>query len=379
LPHPGPRPPAPGIRIKMLRYLSPRDIDWTILIIVLLICSVGVLQIYSATRDTDFQSAWWKQIVYVLGGLFFMWILLAFDYHSLLHYVPALYIASVLALLLTYLVGDKVYGSRRWIPLGAGIHLQVSEFVKLVIILLVARYLTDLKTEELDIREMLKLAGLVVIPTALVLKQPDLGTALAYIAVLIAGAFLAGLRWKYIAAIAVVTVFVLPVSYVYLPDYQKARLVGFLDPERDPQGKGYQLIQSQIAVGAGGMLGKGTAKGTQTQLRFLPVPHKDFIFSAFAEEHGFVGVVVMLALFFVLIMRIVQNAQTAPDRVGMYICMGVAALFLYHMLVNVGMVVGLMPVTGIPLPFMSFGGSSVWTDFLALGLVNNVRLRRFVN
>jgi len=363
----------------MLRYLSPRDIDWTILIIVLLICSVGVLQIYSATRDTDFQSAWWKQIVYVLGGLFFMWILLAFDYHSLLHYVPALYIASVLALLLTYLVGDKVYGSRRWIPLGAGIHLQVSEFVKLVIILLVARYLTELKTEELDIREMLKLAGLVVIPTALVLKQPDLGTALAYIAVLIAGAFLAGLRWKYIAAIAVVTVFVLPVSYVYLPDYQKARLVGFLDPERDPQGKGYQLIQSQIAVGAGGMLGKGTAKGTQTQLRFLPVPHKDFIFSAFAEEHGFVGVVVMLALFFVLIMRIVQNAQTAPDRVGMYICMGVAALFLYHMLVNVGMVVGLMPVTGIPLPFMSFGGSSVWTDFLALGLVNNVRLRRFVN
>jgi rod shape determining protein RodA len=255
----------------------------------------------------------------------------------------------------------------------------VSEFVKLVIILLVARYLTDLKTEELDIREVLKLAGLVVIPTALVLKQPDLGTALAYIAVMIAGAFLAGLRWKYIAAIAVVTVFGLPVSYAYLPDYQKARLVGFLDPERDPQGKGYQLIQSQIAVGAGGMLGKGVTKGTQTQLRFLPVPHKDFIFSAFAEEHGFVGVVVMLALFFVLIMRIVQNAQTAPDRVGMYICMGVAALFLYHMLVNVGMVVGLMPVTGIPLPFMSFGGSSVWTDFLALGLVNNVRLRRFVN
>ena len=257
--------------------------------------------------------------------------------------------------------------------------MQVSEFVKLVIVLLVARYLTELKTDELEIRDMLKLAGLVLIPTALVLKQPDLGTAVAYVAVLVAGAFLAGLPWKYIVTIGVIAVIVLPLSYAYLPDYQKARVVGFLDPERDPQGKGYQLIQSQIAVGAGGMFGKGVTKGTQTQLRFLPVPHKDFIFSAFAEEHGFVGVVFMLALFFVLIMRIVQNAQTAPDRVGMYICMGVAALLLFHILVNVGRVAGLIPVTGIPLPFMSFGGSSIWTFFMALGLVNNVRLRRFVN
>ena len=363
----------------MPRYLSPRDIDWTALVIVLLISAVGVLQIYSATRDTDFQSAWWKQIVYVVGGLLFMWILLAFDYHSFLHYVIWLYVASCALLLVTYFVVDKVYGSRRWIPLPGGIHLQVSEFVKLVIILLVAWYLTDLKTDELEVRDALKLGGMVLIPTVFVVKQPDLGTAGAYVAVLVVGAFLAGLNWKYMAAIAVMTAVVLPLSYVYLPDYQKARVVGFLDPERDPQGKGYQLIQSQIAVGAGGMFGKGVTKGTQTQLRFLPVPHKDFIFSAFAEEHGFAGVVVMLALFFVLIMRIVQNAQTAPDRVGMYICMGVAAMFLYHVLVNVGMVVGLMPVTGIPLPFMSFGGSSVWTDFLALGLVNNVRLRRFVN
>jgi rod shape determining protein RodA len=363
----------------MTRYLSARDIDWTVLIIVLLICSVGVLQIYSATRDTDYQSAWWKQILYIFGGLVFMWLLLAMDYHTLLHYVPMLYIGSVLALLITYVIGESAYGSRRWIPLAWGIHLQVSEFVKLVIILLVARYLTDIKTDDLEIREMLKLAGLVAVPTVLVLKQPDLGTAIAYVAVLIAGAFLAGLRWKYIAAIAVVVVLVLPVGSRFLTDYQKARLVGFMDPERDPQGKGYQLIQSQIAVGSGRLFGKGVTKGTQTQLRFLPVPHKDFIFSAFAEEHGFFGVVVVLALYFVLIMRIVQNAQTAPDRSGMYLCMGVAAMLLYHMLVNVGMVVGLMPVTGIPLPFMSFGGSSVWTDFLALGLVNNVRLRRFVN
>lgn len=363
----------------MARYLSRRDLDWPLLLITLLICAVGVLQIYSATRDTIWQDAWWKQILYVFLGLALMWVIMVVDYHTLLHHVTLMYILSVVALAGTFVIGKQVFGSRRWIPVAGGFHLQVSEFVKLVIILLVARYLTELKKDELELKEMLKLAGLVVIPAALVLKQPDLGTAMTYLAVLVVGAFLAGLRWKYIAVIAVVTVLVLPVTYSFLKPYQKARLVSFMDPERDPQGTGYQLIQSQIAVGAGGMFGKGPLKGTQTQLRFLPVPHTDFIFSAFSEEHGFVGVIVVLSLFFIMIMRIVQNAQTAPDRPGMYICMGVAALLLFHMLVNVGMVVGRMPVTGIPLPFMSAGGSNLWSNFLALGLVNNVRLRRFVN
>jgi rod shape determining protein RodA len=363
----------------MAKYLSPRDQDLVLLVIVLLICAVGVLQIFSATLDTGFHSAWWKQIFYIAGGLFLMWIAVSIDYHSLLHSVPMMYIASVVMLLVTAAVGAQIFGSKRWIPLPGGIHLQVSEFVKLVIILLVARYLTDLKTEELEIWEMAKLAALVGIPAALVLMQPDLGTSLTYMAVLVTGAFLAGLRWKYVATIAIVAVVALPVGFHFLKDYQKARLVSFMDPDRDPQGSGYQLIQSQIAVGNGGMFGKGVTKGTQTQLRFLPVPHTDFIFSAFAEEHGFVGVVVVLSLYFVMIMRIVQNAQAAPDRAGMYICMGVAGLLLFHMLVNVGMVVGRMPVTGIPLPFMSAGGSSIWSNFLALGLVNNVRLRRFVN
>ena len=362
-----------------MRYLSLRDIDWPLMLIAMLICGVGVLQIFSSTRDSIWQDAWWKQIIYIFGGMFLMWLILNVDYHSLLHHVALMYILSVIALLGTYLIGTQVFGSRRWIPLAGGFHLQVSEFVKLVIILLVTRYLTDLKTDELELREMLKLGGLVVIPTILVLKQPDLGTSLTYLAILIVGAFLAGLRWKYMAVIAVVTVLVLPVTYHFLKPYQKARLVSFMDPDRDPQGTGYQLIQSQIAVGAGGMFGRGVTKGTQTQLRFLPVPQTDFIFSAFAEEHGFVGVVVVLSLYFVLIMRIVQNAQTAPDRSGMYICMGVAALLLFHVLINVGMVVGRMPVTGIPLPLMSAGGSSIWANFLALGLVNNVRLRRFVN
>ena len=363
----------------MARYLSRRDIDWPLLLITMLVCAVGVLQIYSATRDTSWHDAWWKQVLYVFAGLALMWIIMVVDYHALLRYVPVMYILSVMALAGTYIIGKQVFGSRRWIPLAGGFHLQVSEFVKLVIILLVARYLTELKKDELDLKEMLKLSGLILVPAMLVMKQPDLGTSLTYLAILIVGAFLGGLRWKYIAAIAVVTVLVLPVSYSLLKPYQKARLVSFMDPERDPQGTGYQLIQSQIAVGAGGMFGKGPLKGTQTQLRFLPVPHTDFIFSAFAEEHGFVGVIMVLSLYFIMIMRVVQNAQTAADRSGMYICMGVGALLLFHMLINVGMVVGRMPVTGIPLPFMSAGGSNLWSNFLALGLVNNVRLRRFVN
>ena len=362
-----------------MRNLSLRDIDWTLLLVVLLICGVGVVQIYSATLGTESHSSWWKQILYVFGGLVLMWIVLSIDFHSMLHHVPLMYGLSLLALIGTYVAGESVFGSKRWIPLPGGIHLQVSEFVKLVIILLVARYLTELRSDELEVREALKLAGLVLVPAALVLKQPDLGTALTYIAVLLVGVFLGGLHWKYVAAVALVAVAVLPLSSYFLKDYQKARLVSFMNPELDPQGAGYQLIQSQIAIGSGGMLGKGITKGTQTKLRFLPVPYKDFVFSAFAEEQGFVGVVVMLSLYFVMIMRIVQNAQTASERSGMYICMGVAALLLSHILINVGMVAGLMPVTGIPLPFMSAGGSSVWSNFLALGLVGNVRLRRFVN
>ncbi|HEX3878231.1 MAG TPA: rod shape-determining protein RodA [Bryobacteraceae bacterium] len=349
------------------------------ILIVFVICVVGVIQIFSATLDTASQGAWWKQVVYIVGGVALMWLALNVDYHSMLHYVPMLYLGSVAVLLLTSVVGEATFGSRRWIPLPGGFHFQVSEFVKLVIILLVARFLTDLHRDDLEIVEALKLTGLVSIPAVLVLRQPDLGTALTYFAVLFVGALLAGLHWKYIAAVVVILGLGLSVSSVFLKDYQRQRLVSFMNPDEDPQGTGYHTLQSKIAIGSGGMTGKGFLKGTQSRLRFLPVPSKDFIFSAFAEEQGFVGVVVLLSLYFVLLMRIVQNAQMAPDRAGKYICMGIAALLLCHILVNVGMVAGMMPVTGIPLLFMSFGGSSIWSSFIALGLVNNVRLRRFVN
>jgi len=363
----------------MASYRSLRDFDWPMLILACAICSLGVLQIFSATHDTKWSDAWWKQVVWIVAAFAVMWVATLIDYHTLLGQVPLLYGVSVLTLIATFAVGTKIFGSRRWIGTGS-FHLQVSEFVKLVIVLLVARYLTELKGEQLDLRDFLKLGGLVLLPMALVMSQPDLGTSLTYLPILVVGIFLAGFRWEYAAAIVLLLALVLPAGYFFvLKDYQKARLISFLDPSQDPKGSGYQVIQSKIAVGSGALWGRGVTKGSQTQGRFLPVPHTDFIFSAFAEEHGFVGVVVVMGLYFLLLMQVVQNAQTAPDRAGMYICMGVATLLLFHVLVNVGMVVGRMPVTGIPLPLMSSGGSNILSMFLMLGLVNNVRLRRFVN
>ena len=355
-----------------------RDQDWPLLIVALVLCILGVLQIYSATVATKWQDAWWKQIVWIFSGLVMMWIVSNMDYHVLMNRIVYLYGACVLALIATLVIGNKVFGSTRWIHI-AGFTLQTSEFVKIVLILLMAKFLTDIRPEALDWKQLAKLAALVAIPMTLVMKEPDLGTALTYLPILICGVLMAGLRWKYLLIIGAVLLVTLPIGYHFLKPYQKDRLVSFVYPDRDPKGTGFQVIQSRIAVGNGGMWGRGAKESSQTHLGFLPVPHTDFIFSSFAEEHGFVGVVVALVLYFLLIMQVVQNAQTATDRAGLYICMGVAALLLFHVLVNVGMVVGRMPITGIPLPLMSSGGSNTWSIFLMLGLVNSVRLRRFVN
>jgi rod shape determining protein RodA len=361
----------------MARYRSYRDLDWPLLAVALIISGLGVLQIYSATRDTHWEDAWWKQIIWIAIAAGLMWLVMSIDYHTLLGQIPLLYAMSVGSLVGVLLIGRLVFGSRRWIKL-LGVNLQVSEFVKLVIILVVARYMSELRSEQINARDLLKLGGLVGMPALLVMYQPDLGTGLTYLPILAAGVLIAGVKWRYLAIIAVAGALTLPVGWYFLKDYQRQRLVTFVDPSGDPRGAGYQVIQSKIAVGDGGVWGRGVTRGTQTQLRFLPATHTDLIFSSFAEEHGFVGVVVVLALYFLLLMQIVQNAQMAPDRAGMYVCIGVAALLLFHVLVNVGMVVGRMPVTGIPLPLMSSGGSNMFSVFMMLGLVNSVRLRRFV-
>jgi rod shape determining protein RodA len=217
---------------------------------------------------------------------------------------------------------------------------------------------------------------------ALVLKQPDLGTALTYLPVLVVGLFLGGMRLKQAGIVLLALLVLGGIGFATgkrLKPYQQKRIDAFINPDTDPKGSGYQIRQSLIAVGSGGVWGKGSSQGTQTQGDFLPIPYTDFIFAAFCEEHGFVGAMGVLSLYFLILVRLVQNAQTAADPPGTLIVMGVAAIMLFQVAINIGMCVGLMPVTGIPLPLLSYGGSSVIYTFLALGIVMNIRMRRFVN
>ncbi|MGD0973492.1 MAG: rod shape-determining protein RodA [Candidatus Korobacteraceae bacterium] len=364
----------------MRRYIRFRDFDWVLLLIVVLICALGVLEIYSATLNTKFQGMHVRQIYWISAGLVLMVILSMVNYQVLLENVPWMYGIAIVSLVAVLVFGRKYLGARRWILMPGGAHFQPSEWVKLILILAIAKYFADYNERELPFRELVKAGMIVGVPMLLVLKQPDLGTALTYVPVAIMGLFLGGMRAKHALILLLIAGILMPAVWHYgLKPYQKVRLTSFMDPEADARGSGYQVNQSLVAVGSGGLWGKGATKGTQTQGQFLPVPHTDFIFAAWAEEHGFVGATFVLLLYFLMLMRLISNAQTAPDRAGTFIVMGVVAVLTFHVLVNVGMVVGFMPVTGIPLPLMSYGGSSVLFTFLALGIVMNVRMRRFVN
>lgn len=349
------------------------------MLFVMAICVAGVVEIYSATFGTKFAGAHIRQIYWIAGGLVAMFVVSRINYHILLDAIPWMYGAAFLSLVAVFVFGQKYLGARRWIKIGAGVHLQPSEWVKLILILAVAKYWADDRRGECELSDIVKVGALVGIPMLMVLKQPDLGTALTYMPIAVMGLFLGGLKWKHAVAILLLIAIMLPVGYKVMKPYQRERLTSFLEPEADYHGSGYQQIQSLIAVGSGGLWGKGMLRGSQIQGSFLPIPQTDFIFAAYAEEHGFLGAIAILLLYFILLMRLIHNAQTAPDRAGTFVVMGVVAVLAFHVLVNVGMVVGFMPVTGIPLPLMSYGGSSVLFMFLALGLVMNVRMRRFVN
>ncbi len=361
----------------MSRYISFRDFDWLLFLFVMILCALGVLEIRSATEHTKFAGAHLRQIAWIAGGVGGMFLMSMLNYNALLERVHWMYIAAVASLMSVLLFGQKYLGARRWVKMPGGAHFQPSEWVKLILILAVAKYFADLHQRELSWPDFLKAGAMVGVPMLMVLAQPDLGTALTYIPIAIMGLFLGGLRMKQAAAVVLLAGLMMPLAWHGLKPYQRERLTSFLEPEADKQGSGYQVIQSLIAVGSGGIW--GSSAGSQTHLSFLPVPQTDFIFAAFAEEHGFVGALSVLLLYFIVIMRLTQNAQTAPDRAGTFVVMGVVAVLSFHILVNVGMVVGFMPVTGIPLPLMSYGGSSVLFMFLALGIVMNVRMRRFVN
>lgn len=367
----------------MTRVSAYRDFDWMLLSLVLLMSLFSVVEIYSATLHTKFHGFHTKQLEYLAIGIPLMFLISLIDYHRLVEVANWAYGISIVALLAVLVVGHKVLGARRWILLPGGLHFQPSEWVKLVLILASARYFWNLAgKDELDWKDIGKAFALIGVPMLMVLKQPDLGTALTYLPVLVSGLFLGGIPWRR-ALVLLLALLVFGVgvwkSGKVLKPYQKARLTSFTHPEDDPRGKGYQVQQSLIAVGSGGVWGKGATKGTQTQGDFLPIPYTDFIFAALCEEHGFVGAAIVLLLYFLILMRLVQNAQTAKDVPGTLLVMGVAGVMLFQIAVNVGMVAGMMPVTGIPLPLLSYGGSSVLFTFLALGIVMNVRMTRFVN
>jgi rod shape determining protein RodA len=358
------------------------DFDWALLAIVFAICAMGMLEIYSSTHNSAMAGMHWRQAIWIGLGVLWMLAISRLDYHTLLDQAPVLYLVGVVALLAVLAIGHSRFGAKRWVSLGGGVNLQVSEIMKLVIIVVLARFFSEVRTDRLTLADLVRVAGITGLPVLLVLVQPDLGTAMVLIPAAVIGAFLAGIEWKHGAVAAAVLALMIPVGWHmrhHLKPYQQQRIETFLHPEDSPRGAGYQILQSEIAVGSGGFWGKGFGKGSQNQLGFVPVRYSDFILAAMAEELGFVGVMVALLLYLGLLLRLIDNAQKAKDRAGMFLVMGVAAILGFHVLVNAAMVIGYMPVTGIPLPFMSYGGSSTVFLFLALGLVMNVRMRRFVN
>src|SRR5579864_4915799 len=317
------------------------DLDWWLLTIVMVICFVGLLEIYSSTHNSGMHGMQWKQLLWIGIGLAGMLLLSRVDYHTLLDQAPVLYLLGLVALVIVLGVGHSRFGAKRWVDI-LGFELQVSELAKLIIIIVLARYFSEMRAERLTLSDLLKIGLLVGVPAGLVLLQPDLGTALVLIPAAVVGAFLAGINWKHAVGVLALGTLLAFVGWNghFLKTYQKQRLVTFLHPEQSPQGAGYQILQSEIAVGSGGFWGKGFGKGSQNQLGFVPVRYSDFILAALAEEQGFIGVCVVLLLYLGLILRLVDNAQKAKDRAGMFVVMGVTAILGFHVLVNAAMVIG---------------------------------------
>jgi rod shape determining protein RodA len=352
-------------------------IDWLLIVAVLALCAIGLAMIYSTTGG--FGRIYWTQ-VYAIGlGLIAMLVCLTVDYRSLADKSHLIYVALVALLAAVLFFGAVRGGSRRWLDLGM-FNLQPSEFAKATLALVLAKLLGDSKKAGLGQGELLVAAILTAVPLLLISRQPDLGTAVTLLPILGVVAYAAGLQMRFLGTIAILAVLAAPIAWKFaLQDYQRERIETFLNPEQDPRGAGYQQIQARITVGSGGMWGKGFMQGTQGQLRFLPVAHNDFIFSVLAEEQGFAGVVVALALYLFVILRALDAAKLAKDRLGAYLVMGVLSTFTFQVVYNITMSAGLAPVKGLTLPLMSYGGSSMIATLAGFGLILNVRMRRFTN
>ncbi|MDF2502222.1 MAG: rod shape-determining protein RodA [Anaerosporomusa subterranea] len=363
----------------MLNRRLLRNLDFILILDIIALIVVSLIFIGSATHiNTPSEDRYWyvqRQGIFALINIVIIFVMLHFDYKSIGRYANLLYVFNLVMLLAVMFVGQSALGAQRWIQIGP-ITLQPSEFSKLIMIVSLANLL-DKRVGQLQTwRDILPIFLYVGIPFLLVLKQPDLGTSLVFLSILFGMIFVAGIPTRKLFTIIGAGLAFMPIFWHFLKDYQKMRLTVFLDPNVDPLGSGYHIIQSKIAIGSGMLTGKGLFSGTQSQLNFLPENHTDFIFAVIGEEVGFIGSLLVLLLYFILLYRGLKIAGEARDNFGTLIAAGVTSMMAFHVLVNVGMTAGIMPVTGIPLPLMSYGVSALTTNMISLGLLLNIYMRR---
>ncbi|MEE8553332.1 MAG: rod shape-determining protein RodA [Desulfobacterales bacterium] len=355
--------------------------DWGLLGMTVLLGFLGLVTLYSAVTSaspTPQKIYYFKQLAWYCAGLIVMVISFLINYKLLDRWANAIYAICILLLICVLLFGKYVGGARRWLILGP-LSIQPSELVKIAVIICLARYYSKIANiRGLTLRELLTPLILAAIPIFLIVRQPDLGTAI--IVVLIAGSMTVFVKierrsFLYIIASCTITI---PMVWFFLKGYQKKRILTFLNPELDPLGAGYHIIQSKIAIGSGMISGKGFLKGTQNALSFLPEQHTDFIFSVLAEEMGFVGSVIPLLIFMMLIIWGLNVAYRCRDPFGTILAVGISSMIFWQVFINVGMAMGLMPIVGVPLPFISYGGSSIVAMMICIGLLMNVSMRRFM-
>ncbi len=357
-----------------------RNFDFVLFLASLALVAYGLVLIYSGSLPS-YESAGaalsqpvTRQIVFAAVGVVIMLALTRTDYHLLGYGATGLYMGAIAALVFVLVISSTVYGSRRWIEI-AGTPVQPSEITKLVLIIVLAKYLTDRQEQIGQVKTFLASLGIALVPAILVFAEPDLGSAVIFVAIWLAMVIIAGARSKHMlglfASFAVAAPFVL---IGLINDYQRERIATFLDPAKDPLGSGFNTLQAEIGIGSGGLFGKGLTQGTQTQLDYLRTQTTDYIFSVLGEELGFAGAVVLFALFVLLLWRGLQTATGCPDPFGRLLATGIVTFILFQVFINIGVNIRLLPVTGIPLPFISQGGSSLITLFIALGILQSIRV-----
>jgi len=355
------------------------NLDMPTLLAVLALVGLGMLTIASATvEQPGREGLWQRQLVWLAVGAVLAAAVFIVDYHFWAEFSLALHGVVILLLVLVLFLGTEVGGNRSWLVAGP-VRLQPSELAKWTTCLVLASYLTNRVRGSMGLRQMVEMGVLVGAPVVLIALQPDLGTALIFVPIYMAALLLGGLRWKVIVSLILAGVLLAPVVWMQLEDYQRERILTVFDESRDPSGVGYQVRQSKIAIGSGELTGKGLFQGTQSRLNFLPAQHTDFVLAVLAEELGFLGAFAVLGLFYYLILRAVVAGRSSQDRLGTYICLLVAAWITGQAAINIGMVLGLLPTIGVPLPFLSYGGSALVAAACGVALILNVRGRRFVN